>query len=143
MYFNVFAVLVSDNFEDIFPLYERPTTYLKQILDCRPPLFGIARCQDSERSCEDLSDYEDELLPRGGRTSCPIRSPIREIIFLKVVLHYRSAKSVQPTILFSFFSECYLSRIQRIDENIEDIDIGDECTIAELLDKLDCDSADV
>ena len=42
-----------------------------------------------------------------------------------------------------FFSECYLNQIERIDENIEDIDIGDKCTIAELLDKLDCDSADV
>ena len=44
-------------------------------------------------------------------------------------------------ILFSFFfSECYLNQIERIDENIEDIDIGDECTIAELL---DCNSADI
>ena len=57
---NVQLILFIDNFEDIMPMNERPTTYLNEILNCRPPIFGYSKSPDSDSSDSDSSSSSSD-----------------------------------------------------------------------------------
>ena len=61
---NVQLILFIDNFEDIMPMNERPTTYLNEILNCRPPIFGYSKSPDSDSSDSVVKDDID--IPQRG-----------------------------------------------------------------------------